>query len=240
MKAYLMYADRDFRLIKLPEAGQKGVVPDLIQDLELATLWDGMARGDDFLRQVAQSALLSSLTSIEQIRFRQAVMADCLAQPAVVRAVYDLAVEAIAAEHNVFRSIFAENGEALMRRSVEVIQVFVGMLRRLRQIAEDHVDTFKSPGFQRFLAQLRDELDDAYFEEIENHLKALRLRDGVVLSARLGEGNRGVDYTLRSPKPENRGSWYNRTILKSPPTPSPSPTETRPGSAPSASCVIAA
>lgn len=216
MKAYLMYANRDFRLIKLPEPDQKGVLPDLIQDLELDTLWDGMAHGDEFLRQVAQSALLSSLTSIEEIRFRQYVMADCIAQPAIVREIYALAVEAITAEHKVFRSIFAERGEALMRRSVEVIEMFVGMLRRLRQLTEDHADKFDSAGFQRFFAQLRDELDDAYFEEIESHLKTLRFREGVVLSARLGDGNRGVGYLLRSPKPENRGSWYSRTVLKKP------------------------
>jgi len=211
-----MYADRDFRLTKAPEPGQKGVVPDLIQDLELDTLWDGMARGDEFLRQVAQSALLSSLTSIEEIRFRQQVVTDCIAQPAIVREIYDLAVEAITAEHKVFRSIFSERGEALMRRSVEVIEMFVGMLRRLRQITEEHGDKFNSAGFQRFFAQLRAELDDPYFEEIEAHLKALRFREGVVLSARLGDGNRGVGYLLRSPKPENRGAWYNRTILKKP------------------------
>lgn len=216
MKAYLMYADRDFRLIKLPEPGQTGVVPDLIQDLELDTLWDRMARGDDFLRQVAQSALLSSLTSIDQIRFRQYVMADCIAQPAIVRELYDLAVEAITAEHKMFRSIFAERGEASMRRSVEVIEMFVGILRRLRQITEDHAHEFTSAGFQSFFEQLHDELDDAYFDEIENHLKALRFRDGVVLSVHLGVGNRGVGYLLRSPKPQNRGSWYNRTILKKP------------------------
>lgn len=216
MKAYLMYPDQDFRLSKLPDPGQKGVVSDLVQDLELNTLWDGMARGDEFLRQVAESALLSNLISIDQIRFRQHVMADCLAQPATVRELYDLAVDAIAGEHSIFRSVFIERGEALLRRSVEVIQMFVGMLRRLRQLTEDHADNFKSEGFQRFFAQLRTELDDAYFDEIENHLKALRFREGVVLSARLGDGNRGVDYILRSPKPENRGSWYNRAVLKKP------------------------
>lgn len=211
-----MYADQDFRQINLPDPCQNGVVSDLIQDLELNTLWDGMASGDDFLRQVAQSAVLSSLTSIDEIRFRQQVMADCLAQPAIVRELYDLAVEAIAGEHKIFRSIFREHGEALLRRSLEVIQMFIGMLRRLRKMTDEHAGKFKSPGFQRFFAELRIELDEDYFEEIEEHLHALRFREGVVLSARLGDGNQGVEYILRSPKLENRGGWYNRTILKKP------------------------
>lgn len=216
MKAYLMYADRDFRTIKLPELGQKGVVPDLIQDVELDTLWDGMAQGDEFLRQVAQSALLSSLTSIDEIRFRQYVMADCIAQPAVVRELYNVAVEAISAERKIWHPLFSAQGEGLLRHSVEVIQALIAMLRHVRQLTEEHASEFRSEGFRRFFSELLAELDDAYFDEIQGHLDALRFREGVVLSARLGDGNRGVGYTLRSPKPENRGPWYSRSVLKKP------------------------
>jgi len=216
VKSYLMYADRDFALIPTPHRNQTGVVADLIQDLELDTLWDAMSGEDEYLRQVAQSALLSSLTGIDQIRFRQQVMADCLAQRDVVRELYLLAVEAIAGERRTFRPFLATFGEGLLRYSVELIEMFVGMLRRLRQLTEEHAGAFQSAGFQRFFEQLRSELDDAYFEEIENHLATLRFRDGLVLSARCGSGNRGVGYVLRSPRPKNRGRWYSRAVLKKP------------------------
>lgn len=211
-----MYEESDFRLIEPPTSGGHDARSDLIQDLELDTLWDAMAQGDEFLRKVAQSALLSPLPGIEQIRFRQAVLTDCLAQPAVVREIYGLAVEAITAEHKVYRSMFSDRGEALLLRSVAVIDLFVGMLRRLCRIVDDHADSFTSTGFRRFFSQLRDELDEPYFAEIESHLKVLRFREGIVLSARLGDGNRSSGYQLRSPKPENRRRWYGRTILKKP------------------------
>lgn len=211
-----MYADRDFAVIPLPEPGEAGVLPDLIQDLELKTLWEGMAGDDDFLLRVAQSATLSSLTSVEQIRFRQQVLDDCLHQPAVVREMYNLAVEAIAAEKQIYRSLFSEHGEPLLRRSISAIDMFVGMLRRLRHLAAEHADEFHSAGFRRFFGQVQAELDEDYLAEIKAHVKALRFREGLVLSAQLGAGNQGTGYLLRTPGPENRGSWYSQSILKKP------------------------
>lgn len=216
MKAYLMYADRDFELLPPPRPEVHDPTADLIQDLELPTLWEGMCGGDEFMRSVARSALLSGLASVEEIRFRQRVLADCLAHADVVRELYDLSCSAIAGERSIFRGFFTAHGEAALRRSVEVIQMFLGMLRRLRQLAEEHGDEFTSDGFRRFFGELCAELDDAYFEEVESHLKALRFRDGIVMSARLGPGNRGTGYVLRSPRAENRGAWFNRTLLRKP------------------------
>lgn len=212
MKAYLMYRDRDFRTTRT----ERVTDADLIQDLELDTLWDAMARGDAFLRQVAQSATLSSLTTGEEIRYRQQVLSDCLRQSAVVRELYDVSVEAIAGERKIYRSIFGEHGESLLHRSVTVIEMFVGMLRRLRQLAEDHDQQFASEGFQRFFAQLRGELDEDYFAEIADHLKQLRFRGGILESAQLGAGNQGSGYLLRAPRAENRRGLFNRIPLKKP------------------------
>jgi MutS domain V len=51
------------------------------------------------------------------------------------------------------------------------------------------------------------ELDAEYFQIIDAHLKELRFRRGVLISARLGKGNKGVDYVLRMP--EEQG-WMQR------------------------------
>ena len=77
MKVNLMYKDRAFDL------GQN--VPwnglDLIQDLQLDPVLSTMAVGDDFLYQVAKSALLSSLENgHDTILYRQAILKDCLEQ----------------------------------------------------------------------------------------------------------------------------------------------------------------
>jgi hypothetical protein len=44
-----------------------------------------MAGGDQFLYELAERAVLSSLKDPETIRYRQRVLGDCLQQPAVVR-----------------------------------------------------------------------------------------------------------------------------------------------------------
>jgi hypothetical protein len=224
MKVHLMYAERDFRPPPAPRPARgepastelTGLPADLAQDLELATLWDAMAGKDTFLREVAQTATLDPLSSIEGIRYRQDVLADCLRHPDVARELYDLAVEAIEAERQVWRTIFAERGEALLHRSTEVITQFLGMLRRLRALAEERASQFESAGFRRFFEQVCHDLGDAYFAEIENHLKALRFKDGVLISARLGVANKGTDYVLRWPRPENRNGLFNRTPLRRP------------------------
>lgn len=115
-----------------------------------------------------------------------------------------------------YRSIFSEHGDALLRRSVGVLEMFVNTLRRLRRLGEVHATQFGSEGFRRFFDQLHAELDDDYFAEIDAHLKRLRMRDGVLMSAYLGDGNRGTGYSLRRPRPENVGGFFNRTPLKKP------------------------
>ena len=71
-------------------------------------------------------------------------------------------------------------------------------------------------GSTRFFAELRDQLDEDYFDEVEQRLSTLRFRDGFVLSARLGQGNQGTGYMLREPNPENRTGLFTKSILKKP------------------------
>ena len=69
-------------------------------------------------------------------------------------------------------------------------------------------------GLPRFFATLGRELDDDYFGEIAHHLRNGRFRDGMLVSARLGEGNQGVDYVLRARR--NRGNFLRHRIRKGP------------------------
>jgi hypothetical protein len=193
MKAFLMYPGRDFSMAGELPANE----PALTQDLGLDVLFGAMARGDGFLFEVARRAVLSSLTEPEAISYRQRVFADCLAQASVVRQIYAIAVEAIDGEKKVYRGFFSEYPDAVLRRSVEVLQLFVGILRRLRQIADEHAADFRSDGFAAFFGAVTRELGDDYFQAVEDHLRQLGFRNGVLLSAGLGKGNKGVNYVLR-------------------------------------------
>jgi len=200
MRARLMFAERDFHLEHTAREGEE----DLIADLDLGTLWTTMAQGDEVLLQSARAALLDGLTDPEQIRYRQAVLADCLANREIVRELYGLAVKAVDDERHVYRGLFGDRGEALVRRSVTVLELYMGTLKRLRALAEQSADGFHSEGFTAFFQTIRDELDDEYFQEVSAQLEALRFRRGVVATARLGKLGQGVDYVLRAPRRGHR------------------------------------
>lgn len=230
MKAFLMYRDRDFYLPtkdlefntlinaiahdfdlrqKLPSNENA-----LTQDLELNTLFNAMALGDKFLFEVARKAVFSSLNNdLDTIRYRQHILKDCLKNSGVVREMYDIAVESVENERKSYFSIFSRYTASVLYSAIEVLQMFVGMLKKLRHIAEEHADKFESEGFARFFAMLKKELDDDYFATVQKHLRELKFRDGVLISAELGKGNKGTHYVLRK-APDKKQSWMTRIFAQ--------------------------
>ncbi|MCL4393222.1 MAG: DNA mismatch repair protein MutS [Chloroflexi bacterium] len=206
MKAFLMYKDRDFDLKqKLPPNA-----PALTQDLELDTLFNAMALGDKFLLEVAQKSVLSGVsTDLDTLLYRQNVLKDCLENSFVVREIYDIAVESIENERKIYWGIFSKYPSAILDRSIQVLLMFVGQLRKLRHIGEEHADEFESEGLTTFFAMLRRELSDEYFARVQDQLRELKFRDGISISAGLGKGNKGTHYVLRKP-PHERRSWLER------------------------------
>ena len=194
MKAFLMHADRDFETQReLPHNEEA-----LTEDLELNTLLTAMAAGDPLLWEVARRALLLSLTEPDAIAYRQQVLADCLSKPALARDLYATAGEALSAQRSIWGGILEQDApRLLLRTSVRKMEILVGFLRRLREIADTHVADVRSPGLSRFFAMLVEELSGDYFALIERYLKELNLKGGVLLSTRLTTGNKGSEYTLR-------------------------------------------
>ena len=96
-----------------------------MQDLELNTLLSSMAAGDPLLFDVAQRALLLSLSDPEAIVYRQQVLADCLAQPAVMRELYALAGEALRAQKTVWGSLLRDSPRTALATSVAKMELFV-------------------------------------------------------------------------------------------------------------------
>jgi DNA mismatch repair ATPase MutS len=238
MKAFLMYRDHDFDRQQLLIRREKElrysrgrdtdqgldlrtVLPwneeALRQDLGLDILFKAMSQSDKFLVEVAQVAVLSSLTDLGVIQYRQHILADSLKNAPIIRDIYQIAIDAIEGERKNFWSYVSRYPAGILHRAVDVLQMFVGMLKRLRNIAEQHADEFESEGFSRLFAMLKKELDDAYFVEIEQHLSRLRFRHGVLISAQLGKGNKGKSYALRKPHEDAR-SWLTRLLAEKPPS----------------------
>jgi len=211
MKAFLMYTDHDFDLQqKLPPHAQA-----LTQDLELQTLFNAMALGDKFVFEVAKQAVLSSVTDLDAIRYRQHILQDCLKNPSIVRDIYAIAVASIESERKNFWGLLSKYPAMVLNRSIDVLQMFVDMLKKLRHIAEEHAGSFESEGFTAFFAMLNTELGDDYFASVQHHLRTLKFRDGVLMSAELGQGNQGTNYILRKPHDKKQG-WVERIFAEKP------------------------
>lgn len=205
MKAYLMYVDRDLDPKEYPATNSE----ELIQDLGLEILFRAMADGDEFLHEVAKSAVLENLCEPTSIVYRQSILMDCMDQPDVARQIYAIAVEAIEREKGVWGWMSHRYPEGALHRSIDVLGIFCELLKRLRGLADVHGDAFRSEGLRRFSSMLQEELNDEYLQTVEEHLERLKLRDGILMSAELGQGNKGRNYILHKPPLVSR-SWFER------------------------------
>jgi hypothetical protein len=208
MKALLMHPEQDFNIqARLPWNERA-----LVQDLELETLLEAMAREDTFIREVALKALLTSWSDDPgTILYRQAIVRDGLDNPGVLRGLYGLAVETIENRRKHFIGTWGPS--SVLWGARELMQMFVGMLKRLRAAVQAHGAGFASEGFRNLFAMLERELTDEYFARIEAHLVEVRFRGGVLISAELGPGNVGRGYVLRQPF-EDRRNWLRRLLVK--------------------------
>jgi MutS domain V len=228
MKALLMYCDRDFVSVedvphpdRHPRADPLEQLSrherDVVQDLELNTLVRAMAGNDPFLVAVSFKAILSGLRNeVDTIQYRQAILSDCVNNAAVVRHLYDLAVQTIEGRRKHWWGITSNYPSSILHSSIDLMQMFMVMLRKLREVAEQHADGFRSEGFRALFATLQSELSDDYFAVVRTHLTDLKFRGGVLMSAELGPRDEGTCYVLREDV-DRRPPWLKRIFRKGPP-----------------------
>ena len=142
MKAHLLFRDRDFD----PASPRTANAADMTADLALDGVLGAMAAGDRFLLATARSIILSPLDNPADIRYRQAVLADVMRNPDAVREIYGIAVEAIERERHEWGFGLEDRPEALLSRSVRVLQIFVEQLQRLRAACDSAGDQFNPLG----------------------------------------------------------------------------------------------
>jgi MutS domain V len=208
VKAYLLYRDRDFDWEAALPPGHE----DLVQDLELGTVLQAMAAGDNLIHEVSGKVLLAGVEDPEAIRYRQQVLADCLAHPEVMRQVYAVADGALQDKRGLWLGGYGGNYQTAssnLSGAVSHLEAYVARLRQLRKIADSRAGEFTSEGMRRLFATLQRDLDDAYFEEISDHLRQLRFRAGVLISARLDADNSPAGLVLRAPG-DGRRRWTER------------------------------
>jgi DNA mismatch repair ATPase MutS len=198
MKVFLMYKDHDFDVQQELPWNE----PELTQDLELDTLFNAMALGDYFLQDAAKKVIFAGLKDRpDSILYRQSILKDCLKNPVIVRNLYKIAEDAMETKQKNHWGWLLENSNPayVMSVSVGALQMFVGSMKQLRTLADEHADKFESDGFKTLFAMIKKELDAPYFAIIQNHLRRLEFHHGILIGAELGKGNEGTDYILRKP-----------------------------------------
>lgn len=204
MKAYLLYEGQDFDF----DAALPANHDDVIQDLELTTLLEAMARGDKFLFEVSKRVVLTSMDDPEAIRYRQHVLADCLAEPDILRDMHAIAQGALDDKHGLWGYSSSYPG-SILSAAVNQLEALVVRMKQLRQVADQHLEKFHSEGLRTLLRTLQRELDDEYFNTVNYHLGQLKFRRGELISMELDRDNSGIGYVLRSSGPA-KSTWKER------------------------------
>jgi hypothetical protein len=184
---------------------------DLAQDLELTTVWNAMAQGEKLLFEVSRQVMLHPLVDAGEIGYRQEILRDCLEHRDSARELYRLADDAVNAPKRIW-GFHIDSPKYLLDLSVQKLEILAEYLARLGELSRQLLPEFVSPGFQRFFAMVVEELEAGYLERIAGYLKELQFKGGVLLSARLGSGNRGEGYTIRRPYEQG---WLTRLLDRS-------------------------
>lgn len=193
---------------------------EVSSDLEVGPLLDAMGAGDEYLRGACLRVLARACgeASARIIAYRQAALRDTLTNRSQVEALYAIVLEAIdARKKNFFFSLDSPGRHAswTLRSGIEITQLMLGYLQRLRDHAAGLRGAFASEAFQDLFEQLERELEDAWIAEAGTQLKLLGFRRGLLFGAALGPGNRPRGLVLYAGSGPRAG-WWDRFLRKAP------------------------
>ena len=196
MKVQLLFAvDDPQQVAELPDHQA-----DLRRDLDLDSVVEAMANGDDLVRDVCLRCLLADPISIADVRHRQAILTDLLAHPQQARTLYQIASDASEVKRRIRIGLFNRDHPAwILRSAISILTELTTSLRSLREFSRTNRGTFTSAGLQQLLSVIDNDLNDEYLSVLDDHLRRLKFPSGVHLTARLGPGALGTDYALRRP-----------------------------------------
>lgn len=172
----------------------------VLQDLELNAVIEAMSLDDRYLKENIKKYLLSTETDVDILKYRQDCIKDCINNPIAIRNLYAYAEETIKKKSNHYWGFTSTSLSTVLYASVNMLKMLAEMLYKLRLIADEHNNGFKSQGFHDFFSMLQDELSDEYLEEMKVQLKELEFSNGILISSELGNNNQGINYVLRRQK----------------------------------------
>jgi hypothetical protein len=201
VKVRLLFPDRDADRAAAPPAG----ADDLVADLDLEPVLRVMAP-EHRLAHLPGAVLLNPLTEPAEIVWRQHVLADVLADPELVRTLFDLSGQALDSQHSVWM-FSGRTADSTLSRSVHGLTALVPFLRRLHSLAARRLPSARSAGLAGLFARLVDDLDPAYLAAMEELLVQLQFPAGVLTRARLDRSGLLGSLELLAPGAGRRPWW---------------------------------
>ena len=203
----LLYPEHSFD----PEGELPAHADDLVRDLELDVLFAAMSRGDDFIGGIVRRVLLTGPEDAGTVRYRQDVLRDCLANPRVVRELFDLCDEAARVGRRTPLGLLAlSTPTSVLSSSAYLLSALLDALERMHRLATASAGDFVSRGLSEVLETFLEEYDADRLDTMRDHLRRLEWDVGFHLSARLGAGSVGTDYALQAGVRRGRSRWERK------------------------------
>ena len=210
MKVALLNRDSDFPLNEDLELVENH--SELAQDLGADILFDSMAEGDSYIKDVVNRVVFSSFeNAAETIAYRQAILQDVIKNLPAAKEMYALGLSLNERKQKDWLGIYGKSSGSVVSGSAVWLKAQFDILKQLLVIVSKSANSFKSEGLKAFCARLQKDFTDQYIAAVLENLGSLEFRSGVMLSVQLGPGNQGVDYTLCEPGVQKK-SWINKVV----------------------------
>lgn len=193
MKAHLMFEDEDFKISENDNILKLA----LISDLELERILNSMARKDELIYKSAKEALLNPLTKNNEITYRQNVLSDVLKNGKIIRALYQITLETELRRKESWSWLSTRYLSSAFSGSLTLLELYIEMLKKLRDLADNNLEHFKSKGFRNLFLMFQKELNDEYIEISTELLNDLKRSDGTLISSNMGNYLQGIKYVFR-------------------------------------------
>ena len=193
MKAYLMFRNtNDSKAVS--EVYRSDV---LMRDLEMRHIIAAMDGKDKLINAVCTRVIASPLHRTEDILYRQSILLDALNQPEAVRKLYHICSETDKRKHGFWGGLECAYLTSTYSTAIDYMECYLWGLQEFRHVADQYKDCFFSEGFGNLFQMLEQELSDSYLAEAKQLISELKTKDGMLISAEMGDYLQGVNYVLR-------------------------------------------
>ena len=201
MKPYLLFEQyKEDPYHKIPNE------KDLAEDLNLTAVFRAMAQSDNFIFQTAKYVILSSLSDIDAIGYRQNVLKDCLNNQSVIGSLYGIAENTLEEAAFYKQSTQPRFSRVVtvsykLRNAAGLAAILVAGLETLRNETHRYGINFNSKGLTTFCRQQETLLTDDFFTNVKKHISDLNfISEGgrIIIGSSIGKGLKGTGHILRS------------------------------------------